>query len=124
VTGNILFYFYKKKRKQNKKNNKILPATSACCGAVVRNECMNHFSIYMAENLPKIITSWIYLYIFYIHFLDIVHNKFENESPRDSSIDWRPCFMKRRSLVRILPLPHVWICQKKKKEKVENDCTV
>jgi hypothetical protein len=26
------------------KKNKILPATSACCGAVVRNECRNHFS--------------------------------------------------------------------------------
>jgi len=30
--------------KTKQKNNKILPATSACCGAVVRNECMNHFS--------------------------------------------------------------------------------
>jgi len=26
------------------KNNKILPATSACCGAVVRNKCKDHFS--------------------------------------------------------------------------------
>jgi hypothetical protein len=31
------------KQKENKKNNKILPATSACCGVVVRNECKNHF---------------------------------------------------------------------------------
>jgi hypothetical protein len=30
--------------KTKQKNNKILPATSACCGAVVRNECMDHFS--------------------------------------------------------------------------------
>jgi hypothetical protein len=44
VDGNILLFFYKKKRKENKNNNKILPATSACCGAVVRNECMDHFS--------------------------------------------------------------------------------
>jgi hypothetical protein len=44
VTGNILLFFYKKKTKENKKNNKILPATSACCGAVVRNECRDHFS--------------------------------------------------------------------------------
>jgi hypothetical protein len=33
-----------KKRKENKKNNKILLATSACCGAVVRNKCRDHFS--------------------------------------------------------------------------------
>jgi hypothetical protein len=45
VAGNILLFFYKKKRNQNKKNNKILPATSACCGAVVRNECRDHFSV-------------------------------------------------------------------------------
>jgi len=44
VAGNFLLFFYKKKTKQNKKNNKILPATSACCGAVVRNECRDHFS--------------------------------------------------------------------------------
>jgi hypothetical protein len=44
VIGNILLFFYKKKTKENKKNNKILPATSACCGAVVRKECRNHFS--------------------------------------------------------------------------------
>jgi hypothetical protein len=45
VAGNILLFFYKKKTKQNKKNNKILQATSACCEAVVRNECRDHFSI-------------------------------------------------------------------------------
>jgi len=39
VVGNILLFFYKKKRKEKKNNNKILPATSAWCGAVVRNEC-------------------------------------------------------------------------------------
>jgi hypothetical protein len=44
VADNILLFFYKKKTKQNKKNNKILPATSACCGTVVRNECMDHSS--------------------------------------------------------------------------------
>jgi hypothetical protein len=35
------------------KNNKILPATSACCGAVVRNECRDHFSykIVCKENI-------------------------------------------------------------------------
>jgi hypothetical protein len=36
VAVNILLFFYKKKTKQNKKYNKILPATSACCGAVVK----------------------------------------------------------------------------------------
>jgi hypothetical protein len=46
VVGNILLFFYKKKKEnKTKKNNKILPATSACCGAVVRNECMDHFSM-------------------------------------------------------------------------------
>jgi hypothetical protein len=45
VAGNILLFFYKKKIKENKKNNKILPATSACFGAVVRNECKDHFSL-------------------------------------------------------------------------------
>jgi hypothetical protein len=45
VAGSILLFFYKKKTKQNKKSNKILPATSACCGAVVRNECRDHFSL-------------------------------------------------------------------------------
>jgi hypothetical protein len=39
MAGNILLFFYKKK-----KNDKILPATSVCCGAVVRNECKDHFS--------------------------------------------------------------------------------
>jgi hypothetical protein len=48
VTGNILLFFYKKKTKENKKNNKILPATSACCGVVMRNECRDHFSL----NIP------------------------------------------------------------------------
>jgi hypothetical protein len=28
-----------------KKNNKILPATSACWGAVVINKCRDHFSL-------------------------------------------------------------------------------
>jgi hypothetical protein len=37
--------------------------------------------------------------------------------PRNSSIDWRPRFMKRMSLVRIPPPPFVWTCQKKKKKK-------
>jgi hypothetical protein len=45
VAGSILLFFYKKKTKQNKKSNKILPATLACCGDVVRNECRDHFSI-------------------------------------------------------------------------------
>jgi hypothetical protein len=40
----VKFYYFFTKRKQNKKNNKILPATSACCGAVVRNECRDYFS--------------------------------------------------------------------------------
>jgi hypothetical protein len=44
VADSILLFFYKKKRKQNKKSNKILPATSACYEAVVRNECRDHFS--------------------------------------------------------------------------------
>jgi hypothetical protein len=44
VAGSILLFFYKKKRKQNKKSNKILLTTSTCCGAVVRNECKDHFS--------------------------------------------------------------------------------
>jgi hypothetical protein len=44
VAVNIILFFYKKKTKENKRNNKILPATSACCGAVVRNECRDHFS--------------------------------------------------------------------------------
>jgi hypothetical protein len=44
VAGSILLFFYKKKTKQNKKIYKILPTTSACCGAVVRNECIDHFS--------------------------------------------------------------------------------
>jgi hypothetical protein len=44
VAGSILLFFYKKKKKQNKKSNKILLAMSACCGAIVRNECRDHFS--------------------------------------------------------------------------------
>jgi len=57
VAGNILLFFYKKKRKENKKNNKILPATSACCGAVVRNECRDHFSYYLGpQKMLKQIT--------------------------------------------------------------------
>jgi hypothetical protein len=44
VASNILLFFLQKERKTKQKNNKILPATSACCGAVVRNECMDHFS--------------------------------------------------------------------------------
>jgi hypothetical protein len=46
--------------KTKQKNNKILPATSACCGAVVRNECRDHFSYnriktinYCNENTTK-----------------------------------------------------------------------
>jgi hypothetical protein len=54
VVGNILLFFYKKKTKQNKKNNKILPATSACCEAVVRNECRDHFSKKKTENAEQI----------------------------------------------------------------------
>jgi hypothetical protein len=42
LTWLVIFYYFFTKRKQ--KNNKILPATSACCGAVVRNECRDHFS--------------------------------------------------------------------------------
>jgi hypothetical protein len=45
VVGSILLFFYKKKIKENKKSNKILPTASACYGAVVRNECKDHFSI-------------------------------------------------------------------------------
>jgi hypothetical protein len=36
--------FLQKENNRKQKNNKILPVTSACCGAVVRNECMDHFS--------------------------------------------------------------------------------
>jgi hypothetical protein len=40
--------------KTKQKNNKILPVTSACCGAVVRNECRDHFSIFLQkENKTK-----------------------------------------------------------------------
>jgi hypothetical protein len=34
----------------SQKSNKILPATSACCGSVVKNECKNHFSINKQHN--------------------------------------------------------------------------
>jgi hypothetical protein len=44
VASNILLFFLQKEKKRKEKNNKILPATSACFGAVVRNECMDHFS--------------------------------------------------------------------------------
>jgi hypothetical protein len=46
VAGNILFYFLFCFVLFSfcKKNNKILPVTSACCGAVVRNECKDHLS--------------------------------------------------------------------------------
>jgi hypothetical protein len=47
-----------------------------------------------------------------------LHSK-RNESPRDSSIGWKPHLMKRRLLVRILPPPLVWTCQKKKKKARE-----
>jgi hypothetical protein len=53
VAGSILLFFYKKERKQNKKSNKILPATSACCGAVVKNECRDHFSF----NIVKLVVQ-------------------------------------------------------------------
>jgi hypothetical protein len=54
VAGNILLFFNKNKTKQNKTKNKILPATSACCGAVVRNECMDHFSLENIRRMPAI----------------------------------------------------------------------
>jgi hypothetical protein len=38
VSGVIISSFFKMR------HDKILPATSACCGAVMRKECMNHFS--------------------------------------------------------------------------------
>jgi hypothetical protein len=37
--------------KTKQKNNKILPAMSACCGTVVRNECRDHFSIYNSKSV-------------------------------------------------------------------------
>jgi hypothetical protein len=51
VAGNILLFFLQKEMKTKQKNNKILPATSACCGTVVRNECMDHFSI-IKDDIP------------------------------------------------------------------------
>jgi len=44
MAGNILLFFYKKKTKENKRNNKILPATSAYCETIVKNEYRDHFS--------------------------------------------------------------------------------
>jgi allantoicase len=44
--------FLQKKMKTKQKNNKILPATSACCGAVVRNECRDHFSFLSVLHTP------------------------------------------------------------------------
>jgi hypothetical protein len=40
---------FQRKQKENKKNNQILPATSDCCGAVVKNECRDHFSILLVQ---------------------------------------------------------------------------
>jgi F0F1-type ATP synthase membrane subunit a len=37
----------------SKKKKKILPATSACCGTVVRNKCKDHFSMFIAQLLYK-----------------------------------------------------------------------
>jgi hypothetical protein len=47
LTWLVIFYYFFTKRKENKtkKNNKILPTTLACCGAIVRNECRDHFSL-------------------------------------------------------------------------------
>jgi hypothetical protein len=50
LTWLVIFYYFFTKIKQ--KNNKILPATSTCCGAVVRNECMDHFSSDIALDIP------------------------------------------------------------------------
>jgi len=47
--------------KTKQKNNKILSATSVYCGAVVRNECMDHFSIRFES---KYIYIYIYIYIY------------------------------------------------------------
>jgi len=44
LTWLVIFYYFVTKRKEKKRNNKILPATSTCCEAVVRNECRDHFS--------------------------------------------------------------------------------
>jgi hypothetical protein len=52
--------------KKKKKNNKILPATSACCGTVVRNKCRDHFSIYntlILHSYLYFVESWFYIYI-------------------------------------------------------------
>jgi hypothetical protein len=66
VAGNILLFFLQKEMKTKQKNNKILPATSACCGTVVRNECMNHFSyiyiVYMLTFTLQHDHKWIKYY--------------------------------------------------------------
>jgi hypothetical protein len=41
----VIFYYFFTKIKEKKKKKNILSATSACCEAVVRNECKNHFSL-------------------------------------------------------------------------------
>jgi hypothetical protein len=53
LTCLVIFYYFftKRKQKKTKKNNKILPATSAYCGAVVRNECRDHFSKLKIKNI-------------------------------------------------------------------------
>jgi hypothetical protein len=53
VASNILLFFLQKEMKTKQKNNKILPATSACCGAVVRNECRDHFFKFNGELFKK-----------------------------------------------------------------------
>jgi hypothetical protein len=52
LTWLVVFYYFftKRKQKKTKKSNKILPATSASCGAVVRNECRDNFSF---VNMPR-----------------------------------------------------------------------
>jgi hypothetical protein len=56
VAGNILLFFcfvfiFFCKKITKQKNNKILPATSAYCGAVVRNACKDYFSLRNRETL-------------------------------------------------------------------------
>jgi hypothetical protein len=46
VRTRFMWVFTKRKEKKRKENNnKILSVTSACCGAVTRNECRDHFSL-------------------------------------------------------------------------------